>query len=125
MEEPVERRKQRRFKVKLDAYAALGHRFSPVGQIMDISKGGLSFRYIASSDHSNGSSKLKILPTDAKFHFDMVPFKPIWDLAIPSEFSSGSMTMRQCGGQFGELRSDQKLELDHFIQDYTADEVEQ
>lgn len=125
MEEPVERRKQGRFKVKQGAFAALGHLFSPVGQIVDISRGGLSFRYVAGKDQSIGSSILTILLSDAGFHFYILPFKPLWDLAIPNEFSSGSVSMRQCGGQFGDLRGDQKLDLDYFIQNYTTDEVKQ
>jgi hypothetical protein len=124
MEESAEQRKHRRFKVKEGAFAALGHPLTTVGRIMDISKGGLSFRYVGSSDHSNGSSKLKILLTHASFNFGMVPFKPIWDLAIPYALSYVSRTMRQCGGQFGALRGQQKLDLDYFIQNYTTDEVE-
>ena len=124
MEEPVEQRKQKRFRVKQGAFAALGHLFSPVGQILDISRGGLSFRYVAGNDQSKGSSELKILLTDAGFHFNMLPFKPIWDLAIPYALSYVSRTI-QCGGQFGELRGDQKLDLDYFIQNYTTDEVGQ
>jgi hypothetical protein len=125
MEEPVERRKQRRFKVKEGAFAALGRWFSPVGQIIDISKGGLSYRYVARNDQSRGTSQLKILLSGAGFHFDMLPFKPIWDLPIPSAFPGSSITIRQCGGQFGGLKGGQKLDLDYFIQNYTTDEVEQ
>jgi hypothetical protein len=125
MEVQVERRKHGRFKVKEGAFAALGRWFSPVGQIMDISKGGLSFRYIARSDQSKGTTQLKILLSGAGFHFDILPFKPIWDLATPYALSYVSRTMRQCGGQFGELKDDQKLDLDYFIQNYTTDEVEQ
>jgi hypothetical protein len=77
-------------------------------------------RYVSGNDQSKGSSELKILLTDAGFHFDMLPFKPIWDLPTPSAFSGSSITMGQCGGQFGELTDNQKLDLDYFIQNYTT-----
>ena len=125
MEESAEQRKQKRFRVKQGAFAGLGHQFRPVGQIIDISTGGLSFRYVASKDRTNGSSTLKIaLTTDSSFHFDKVPVIPVWDLAIPSAFSGGSITMRQSGVQFGELTVDQKFDLGYFIQKHTADEVD-
>jgi hypothetical protein len=126
MEESAEQRRQKRFRVKQGAFAGLGHQFRPVGQVTDISSGGLSFRYVASRERTNTSSILKIaLTTDSSFHFDNVPVKPVWDLAIPSAFSSGSITMRQCGVQFQEMTPDQKFDLGYFIQNHTADEVEQ
>ena len=124
MEERVERRKQWRFKVKEGAFAALGLRFSPVGQIMDIGKGGLSFRYVAKKNESNGLSELEIVATDRNTHFNKAPCKPIWDLEIPYAFSGGSITMRQCGVQFGELTAGWVSQLEYFIQNHTTDEVD-
>ena len=120
MEKPVERRKHKRFKVKEGAFAALGHRFTPIGQIMDIGKGGLSFRYVAKANESKGLSPLQIVAIDRSIRFDKAPCKPIWDL----EISSGSIMMRQCGVQFGKLTAGWASQLEYFIQNHTTDEVD-
>jgi hypothetical protein len=119
----VERRKHRRFKVHNGAFAALSYRFTTLGRIADISRGGLSFRYVASKDQSNGSRELKIFLTDGSFCFDKVPSTRIWDLAIPNEFSFGSITIRQCGVQFQDMTGNQKSDLEYFIQNCTIREA--
>jgi hypothetical protein len=124
MEKPVERRKHRRFEVQEGAFAGLGHRFTPVGQIMDIGKGGLSFRYVAEANESNGLSELQIVASNRNTRFDKAPCKPIWDLEIPYAFSGVSITMRQCGVQFGELTAGWVSQLEYFIQNHTTDEVD-
>ena len=123
-EELPERRKHRRFKTHDSAFAALSLQLALVGRIMDISSGGLGFRYVASKARSMESSKLSILLTDGSFYFDKVPFKTIWDSPIPHEFSFGTITLRQCGLQFGQLTHSQKFDLEYFIRNYTAGEVD-
>jgi hypothetical protein len=113
--EQVERRKHRRFQTRDGALAALSFQFAVLGRIMDVSSGGLAFRYVASAVRSTESSKLNILLTDRSFCLDKVPFKSVWDLAIPGEFSSGSITLRQCGVKFGRLTHGQELGLGYFI----------
>ena len=49
-------RKYQRFKAQDGAFALLWPYFSKRGQIIDISLGGLAFRYIASEEESNASS---------------------------------------------------------------------
>lgn len=124
MEEAAERRKHRRFKVQLGAYAALGHRFSPIGQIMDISKGGLSFCYVASEERTNESTTLNILLTDRSFCMEKVPFMTTWDFPVPRDFSFGPVTLRHCGMRFGKVTRSQKLDLEYFIRNHTTDELE-
>lgn len=60
--ELFERRKHKRFHVQDGAFAVLRPHYAELlGQIIDISRGGVSFRYIASEELSNGSFKLDIL----------------------------------------------------------------
>jgi hypothetical protein len=123
MEESAERRKQRRFKVKQGAFAGLGHLLRPVGQIIDISTGGLSFRYVASNARSHECAKLKILKTDGSFSCHRIPFKTIWDYSTPQDFSLDSPILRHCGVQFGKLGDDQEFDLKYFIENYTTDQA--
>ena len=118
-EELVEGRQHRRFRVHNGGFAALCNEFTALGQIIDISRGGLSFRYVASEARTYGSAELRILMTDGSFCFEKVPFKTIWDSAMPREFSSGAITLRHCGVQFGDLTHSQRVDLEYFIHSYT------
>jgi len=111
----AERRKHNRFKVQNGSFAALSPGFRVLGQIIDISTGGLAFRYVASKKRSKESSQLSILLTDGSFCFDNIPFKAVWDTSMPREFSFGDITLRHCGMQFGKLTHGQKLDLQYFI----------
>ena len=119
--ELVEERKHNRFKVQNGGFAALHPQFTVLGQIIDISRGGLAFRYVASEARTSGSAKLSILMTDGSFCFEKVPFKTIWDSAIPYEFSFGPITLRYCGVKFGELTHSQRVDLEYFIRFYTLE----
>ena len=119
----VDRRQHDRFKVRDGAFAALCHGFTALGQIIDISRGGLSFRYVASEARTNGAAQLSILMTDGSFCFEKVPFKTVWDSAMPREFSFGAITLRHCGVQFGDLSHSQRVDLEYFIRSYTTTDV--
>jgi hypothetical protein len=121
--ELVEGRQHRRFIVHNGGFAALYNEFTALGQIIDISRSGLSFRYVASEARTYGSAELRILMTDGSFCFEKVPFKAIWDSAMPREFSSGAITLRHCGVQFGDLTHSQRVDLEYFIQSYTLSGV--
>jgi hypothetical protein len=51
----VEKRKHKRFRSKDLAYAAFGSKAMKIGQIIDISLGGLAFQYIADGDQITGN----------------------------------------------------------------------
>ena len=123
-EELVEGRQHRRFRVHNGGFAALYNEFTALGQIIDISRGGLSFRYVASEARTYGSAELRILMTDGSFCFEKVPFKTIWDCSTPQDFSLDSLTFRHCGVQFGKLGDDQKFDLKYFIENCTTDKAE-
>jgi len=111
----AERRKHKRFRVQNGSFAALCPQFSILGQIIDISTGGLSFRYVASAERSKESSHLSILLTDGSFRSDNISFQAVWDTPMPREFSFGAITLRQCGVKFGGLTHGEKLDLQYFI----------
>ena len=118
--ELFERRKNRRFRVQERAFAVFGTQVSELGQITDISRGGLSVRYIAHGDRSKGSSELEIYLADKSFSLKKVPFKSVWDFEIADQFPSSPITMRRRGVQFGLLTQEQIPQLDYFIRNYTG-----
>jgi len=121
--ELVKGRQHRRFTVHNGGFAALCNEFTALGQIIDISRDGLSFRYVASQARTNGWAELSILMTDGSFSIEKVPFKTVWDSAMPREFSFGAITLRHCGVQFGDLTHRQKVDLEYFIRSYTLSGV--
>ena len=118
-----ERRQQKRFKAAEGAFAALVDQESRLGQIKDISLRGLSFRYIDSHEKLENASELKIILGKRGLYLDKVPFKKISDFEIESEFSFSMVKMRQIGLEFGVLTTEQKQQLQRFIQNHTIGEI--
>jgi len=121
--EQVERRQHIRFRVREGAFAVLRPHFTIVAEIIDVSKGGLAFRYITSEERSSQSSGLDILFAGGSYCLRDVPFKTISDFVMPNEFSTPSATTRRRGVQFAKLTHDQMGELESFIGNYTKGEV--
>jgi hypothetical protein len=118
-EEMVEGRKHRRFKVQDGVFAELCPEFAVMGRIMDISRGGFSFRYVASKARTNGSAKMNILTTDGSFRLEKVPVKTIRDCAMPGEFSFHDITLRNCAVEFAGLTLSQAARVEDLIRSNT------
>ncbi|CAB1061091.1 hypothetical protein D1BOALGB6SA_5862 [Olavius sp. associated proteobacterium Delta 1] len=119
----VERRQQPRFKVVEGVFAALVNHNSKLGQIKDISKIGLAFRYIDSGDEPGETSELKIIIGMGGVYLDKLPFRKVNDFEIQNEYSFSSLKIRQIGLQFGKLAPQQRTQLEHFIRNHTAGEA--
>ncbi len=121
--EPFEKRKHKRFRLKDLTYAAFGSRAMKIGQIVDISMGGLAFHYIADGDQINNVHELEIYLATNGFHMTEVPFTTVSDFLLPSEFPLSTIIMRRCGVQFGELNEQQVSQLGYLIQNHTLGEA--
>lgn len=121
--EVVDKRKHKRFRSQDLAFAAFGSHSKEIGQILDISRGGLAFRYIADGDRLNESRELEIYLANNGFHLKEVPFNKISDFELTSEFPLSSIIMRRRGVQFGELTQDHVSQLGYFIQNHTVGDV--
>ena len=120
---PVERRQQTRFKAAEGAFAALVNRDSKLGQIRDISKKGLSFRYIDHGAEPCETSELKIIIGKSGLYLDNLPFTTISDCEIKDEYSFSSLKMRRIGLKFGKLTVQQRVRLEKFIEEHTIGEA--
>ncbi len=120
MENIMERRKHLRFKVQEGAYTAINNGSLMIGQIQNLSKGGLAFRYLDHGKQAEGSYKAYIFITDNDFFLQNLLFNTITDVHIDFEYHFSTISKRQCGGQFSELTQSQMFQLDHFIEDYTT-----
>jgi hypothetical protein len=118
----VERRKHKRFEVPIGVFVAFRPHDTKLGEIVDISTGGLAFRYLATKEPSNGSCKLKIFPTEGDSYLNDVLFETITDFGT-YEIPFTSITMRRSGVQFGELTHNQMSQLQHFIHNHTEGDI--
>ena len=119
----MEKRKHKRFEAKEGSFVVVWPDFSKQGQIIDISKGGLAFRYIADEEESKGeAAELDILLQDISFYLERVPFKTAYDIEIQNQETFAPLKMRRMGVEFGELTPNQMALLDYFINNYTVNE---
>ena len=102
------------------ALAVLKAKPLKMGQIVNISKGGLAFRYIDSEIEAGKTSELDILFAQNGFHLKKISFKTVADYKAVSEFPFSSIVMRQRSVQFREMRPSQTSRLDYFIKNYTT-----
>jgi len=121
--ERVERRKHKRFTVDNGALVLLGWYYERVGRIMDISEGGVAFRYSPHEEEKDGSDLAIVLP-ETNFYLDEVPTKTISDLELADKIPTTSITARRCGVQFTSPTDYQRTQIEFFINNYTNRETE-
>jgi hypothetical protein len=130
MEESIsERRKHKRFRPPKSSFVWLATDDSTVGQLIDMSIGGLGVRYIG--DEFPNESQLDIFSVEYNFHVRQVPFKTVSNSVIYDKtllrtddgVHPSARTMRRSGVQFGELTDEQMSQVEYFIQNYTVGEV--
>jgi c-di-GMP-binding flagellar brake protein YcgR len=128
--ERVDRRKHKRYQVPTNSYTSLGSDDPVLGQIIEISMGGIAFRYMGGGKLPD-ESHLDIFLTEGDLCLRGVPFKTVSDFKIPNTVLCKTVepippsfrTMRRSGLQFGELTPDQKVQLERFIKDHTLVEA--
>ncbi|MCE5335574.1 MAG: PilZ domain-containing protein [Desulfobacteraceae bacterium] len=120
-----DKRKYKRFKGKEGAFAAFirPDEFINLGQIIDISLGGLCIRYLSTKQEPKGCSGIKIFGSNGRFiHVDKVQCKVIYDEEIP-EGTWEQLSTRRCGVKFENLTVRDKSMIQDFIDHYGYDEA--
>ncbi|MGB5749175.1 MAG: hypothetical protein WBM69_19495 [Desulfobacterales bacterium] len=138
MSNTISRRTHTRYKVKDGAFAVLYQNSSKLGQIIDISMAGFSFRYSDSQyidndrdgkavfyhDHRGSLENLAafdIFLVDSGIYIDRIPCKIISNFEIDEQESSNSISMKRCCIQFDELVPEQISDLAYFIENCTVE----
>jgi c-di-GMP-binding flagellar brake protein YcgR len=112
-----DRRKHIRYKAKEGALVSPVAKSRKYWRILDVSLGGMSFRYIPCED-LNGFSEIDIVTQDLDFALEGIPFRVVSDC----EFKDGSASvveLRRCGVEFGSLTDLKQSLLAEFIRRYT------
>jgi hypothetical protein len=119
IKEIMERREHKRFRVQNGVYVTLKDIYYKIGQLINISKGGCAFLYIANGEKINGRFNIDLFSGTDAFYLRNTSFKTISDFSQDNEppFTHGKI--RRCGGQFDELTQTKKIQLDYFIKSHT------
>ncbi|MEN6441618.1 MAG: PilZ domain-containing protein [Syntrophobacter sp.] len=117
----VEQRKHKRYKGKEGAFAAFltPGEFINLGNIIDISMGGLCIRYLSTSGTRPDCTGMKIFGSNGRFiHVEKLECHIVYDDEIPDS-ALGQLSTRRCGVQFRNLNVRNKAMLQDFIEHFT------
>lgn len=121
-----ERRRHPRYDLKDVAFAILkADREEELGQIVNISRGGLAFHYFIGNREFQRADRLDVLLADSGLHVENIRFRVVDDYELVNELPFSSITKREQRVLFNDLTESQKQELDSFIRRHTfiADEA--
>lgn len=115
-----ELRKHVRSRVRKGALAAFFLPGQPealmLGEIVDISEGGLGICYIDIEDRYAGALEVSIHGLDNSVFLSRLPCRIVFDMETPED-PLAILNVRRCGIQFEGISSDQLSSLKEFILD--------
>ena len=123
----VERRKNKRYKAVEGAYAAISPNSHKLGQIIDISMGGLAFKYIDTANgdtDSDTQQEESIFLSSMGYYVGDLPFKTIADYELTNAPSFSSMKVRRRHVQFKDLSFKQLFDLDYYLRNNVSDQID-
>jgi len=114
----TERRQFNRFKVQDGAFVEVKINGSKIGEIIDISEGGLAFSYIDIGTRPEESFQIDLYFQEKDFRLENLPAKTISDFSNKSPFALTKT--RRHGVQFAELDESQTAGLKHYIESFAT-----
>ena len=114
----TERRQFSRFNVESGALVEIKVNGYKIGEIIDISEGGLAFSYIDIGTRPEESFDVDLYFQEQDFRLENLPAKTISDISNKSPFAL-TKTRRQ-GVQFGDLDEGQTAGLKKYIENYAT-----
>ncbi len=110
-------------KAQENTFALLRGQASKLGRVIDISDGGLAFRYVSIGEDLKSVFELDLVSPRGDLRLNGLPVKVVSNLERQSKTPSGRIRLRRIGVQFRELTHDQISQLQHFMRNYTAAEA--
>ncbi|HID02843.1 MAG TPA: PilZ domain-containing protein [Desulfobacterales bacterium] len=114
----TERRQSTRFRPKDGTMVVNNHALGPV---MNISMGGLSFRYMGEDTAKKITDKLGIFLGSENILIDKLPTKVVSDKLVSKGSSFLKTSTRECSIQFLDLTKTQREKLINFISNKTVE----
>jgi len=113
----TEHRKDARLISQNHTMVVLRPNFSELGKLIDISKGGLSFQYIAGEGKAEVSTHLDLFTNNSKFYLPSLPCKVAYDIDLSKDnIANDFLTYRRCGLEFGEFTQEQAAQLEFYLE---------
>ncbi len=123
----LEFRKNKRYKSKEGIFIVLRPQAPPtkLGNLVDISLGGLAFQYYQPDNRSYSDiEELDIYISGDGCYLDNIPINIITEITKPDEGGAYPVLIKRYGVKFGNLTADMRNRLAYFIKQYTEGEVE-
>lgn len=115
-----DRRKSKRHKIKDVAFAVLTSGLDEeLGQIVNISRGGLAFEYFVGSRRIRDAKYLDIMLTKNEMHIREIRVLTICDFEIENKLPFSTIAKRRQSVCFESLTTEQERQVRHLIQKHT------
>lgn len=116
----TERRRYKRYDIKDIAFAILrADHEEELGQITNISLGGLAFQYFIGNREFQKADRLDVLLADSGLHVEDIGFNVVDDYELVNELPFSSITKREQRVFFNDLSGEQKRGIEKFIRRHT------
>ncbi len=115
-----ERRRHERVTAPEGAYAVMMPGSNILGPVIDVSKGGLAFRYLSNTEASAmDKSAVSILFNRKRFYLSMMPCDVVADVEADNDVPFSAVPVRRCSLRFRDASLFQDSQLQHFITHHT------
>lgn len=121
----MERREHERLSIKKRGDAVLFGPDSAKGvQILDLSLGGVAFRYVAACDRLVEPLKLDLLWHHECVRLLKLKIEVVSDFQAPNEYLLGIIPIRRCGARFVDLTDAETAQLSDFLANHSPEDVQ-
>ena len=117
----LERRAHPRVETKAGIYVRYASYSTRIGEVKEMSLGGLSFQYSESAYEVGEPSEVDLFSDVGDSFLGRVPFETVSDSKAKPKNSIIGDSLRRCGVKFVDLTSKQLARLQAFIFDVAAD----
>lgn len=115
-----DRRKHLRHKLQGRPYVVLGDHKDKMGNMIDISEGGLCFYYKAEDERLKFQDKLDIFVLGSNLQLTDVQYTVVFEYTVKNSAYDIHKRIRRCGVEFLRLSSEQRAVLNTLIHTHTA-----
>ena len=114
-----ERRSHPRFRASKNLFALLKNHAEHVGQVVDISLGGLSFRYIEDEPIPQEEAWIDLFSSRDRIFLHDMPVRTVYDVAVDGDIPFSIVPVRQRSLQFLRIDPNQVRAIEHLLDHHT------
>lgn len=115
-----EKRRHPRFEVRPGVFGAVKSGAHMLGDVVDVSEGGLALTYVAELGSLVEEGVLHLFGSGGISYLKNAPVKTVSDIELPNDVPFSTIKIRRMGMEFGMLSDIQKGQLRGFIAENRA-----